>query len=65
MSPFSSRRSPIAHFDNLSLNYHPFDLLTDIAFQGDFDLSKGESRESTTTYGLSFLEHIRKTADKA
>ncbi|PCD46197.1 hypothetical protein AU210_001608 [Fusarium oxysporum f. sp. radicis-cucumerinum] len=32
---------------------------------GDFDLSKGESRESTTTYGLSFLEHIRKTADKA
>ncbi|KAF4343200.1 polybromo-1 [Fusarium beomiforme] len=32
---------------------------------GDFDLSQGESRESTTAYGLSFLEHIRKTADKA
>ncbi|KAF4457956.1 Protein polybromo-1 [Fusarium austroafricanum] len=31
---------------------------------GDFDLAKGESRESTTAYGMSFLEHIRKTADK-
>ena len=30
----------------------------------DFDLSKGESRESTTAYGLSFLEQIRRTADK-
>lgn len=30
----------------------------------DFDLSKGESRDSTTAYGLSFLEQIRRTADK-
>ncbi|PHH76253.1 hypothetical protein CDD80_1702 [Ophiocordyceps camponoti-rufipedis] len=30
----------------------------------DFDLSKGESRESTTAYGLNFLEQIRRTADK-
>ncbi|PFH62818.1 hypothetical protein XA68_11830 [Ophiocordyceps unilateralis] len=31
----------------------------------DFDLSKGESRESTTAYGLNFLEQIRRTADKS
>ncbi|PNY28280.1 Chromatin structure-remodeling complex subunit rsc1 [Tolypocladium capitatum] len=31
----------------------------------DFDLSKGESRESTTAYGLSFLDQIRRTADKS
>ncbi|KJZ76992.1 hypothetical protein HIM_03313 [Hirsutella minnesotensis 3608] len=31
----------------------------------EFDLSKGESRESTTAYGLSFLEQIRRTADKS
>jgi hypothetical protein len=30
----------------------------------DFDLSKGESPDSTTAYGLSFLEQIRRTADK-
>lgn len=30
----------------------------------EFDLSKGESRESTTAYGMSFLEQIRRTADK-
>ncbi|KYK56741.1 polybromo-1 [Drechmeria coniospora] len=31
----------------------------------DFDLSKGESPESTTAYGLAFLEQIRRTADKS
>ncbi|KAI5467456.1 hypothetical protein BGZ63DRAFT_27560 [Mariannaea sp. PMI_226] len=31
----------------------------------DFDLSKGETRESTTAYGFGFLEHIRRTADKS
>jgi hypothetical protein len=31
----------------------------------DFDLSKGETPESTTAYGLSFLDHLRKTADKS
>ncbi|KAI9172167.1 Chromatin structure-remodeling complex subunit rsc1 [Paramyrothecium foliicola] len=31
----------------------------------EFDLSKGETRESTTAYGLSFLEQIRRTADKS
>ncbi|KAI1067967.1 hypothetical protein LB507_004505 [Fusarium sp. FIESC RH6] len=31
----------------------------------DFDLSKGETAESTTAFGLSFLEHLRKTADKS
>ncbi|KID84615.1 Bromodomain protein [Metarhizium guizhouense ARSEF 977] len=31
----------------------------------EFDLSKGESRESTTAYGLAFLEQIRRTADKS
>lgn len=31
----------------------------------EFDLSKGESRDSTTAYGLSFLEQIRRTADKS
>ncbi|KAL6919547.1 hypothetical protein FSST1_003573 [Fusarium sambucinum] len=31
----------------------------------DFDLSKGQTRESTTAYGLSFLDHLRKTADKS
>ncbi|EYB33578.1 hypothetical protein FG05_00752 [Fusarium graminearum] len=31
----------------------------------DFDLSKGENPESTTAYGLSFLELLRKTADKS
>ncbi|RDA86891.1 hypothetical protein CP532_1433 [Ophiocordyceps camponoti-leonardi (nom. inval.)] len=31
----------------------------------DFDLSKGESRESTTAYGLNFLDQIRRTADKS
>ncbi|RFU77620.1 polybromo-1 [Trichoderma arundinaceum] len=31
----------------------------------DFDLSKGESRESTTAHGLVFLEQIRRTADKS
>ncbi|KAF5020111.1 hypothetical protein F66182_7874 [Fusarium sp. NRRL 66182] len=30
----------------------------------DFDLSKGESAESTTAYGMSFLEQLRRTADK-
>ncbi|KEY68458.1 hypothetical protein S7711_01232 [Stachybotrys chartarum IBT 7711] len=30
----------------------------------DFDLSKGETPESTTAYGLAFLEQIRRTADK-
>lgn len=29
-----------------------------------FDLYKGESPESTTAYGLSFLEQIRRTTDK-
>ncbi|KAI6769582.1 hypothetical protein HG530_004211 [Fusarium avenaceum] len=32
---------------------------------GDFDLSKGETRESTTAYGVSFLEQVRRTADKS
>ncbi|SPJ72324.1 uncharacterized protein FTOL_02052 [Fusarium torulosum] len=32
---------------------------------GDFDLSKGETRESTTAYGMSFLEQVRRTADKS
>lgn len=42
-----------------------FDLLaTDNVYQGDFDLSKGETRESTTAYGVSFLEQVRRTADK-
>ncbi|KAH7156413.1 Bromodomain-containing protein [Dactylonectria macrodidyma] len=31
----------------------------------EFDLAKGETRESTTAYGLSFLEQIRRTADKS
>ncbi|KAK3942759.1 Bromodomain-containing protein [Diplogelasinospora grovesii] len=31
----------------------------------DYDLFKGESRESTTAYGLSFLEQIRRTKDKS
>ncbi|KAF7553747.1 hypothetical protein G7Z17_g3367 [Cylindrodendrum hubeiense] len=31
----------------------------------EFDLSKGETRDSTTAYGLSFLEQIRRTADKS
>ncbi|PNP58730.1 hypothetical protein THARTR1_01746 [Trichoderma harzianum] len=31
----------------------------------DFDLSKGESRESTTAHGLVFLDQIRRTADKS
>ncbi|RCI12348.1 hypothetical protein L249_0473 [Ophiocordyceps polyrhachis-furcata BCC 54312] len=31
----------------------------------DFDLSKGESRESTTAYGLNFLDQIRRTTDKS
>ncbi|PHH67317.1 hypothetical protein CDD81_80 [Ophiocordyceps australis] len=31
----------------------------------EFDLSKGETRESTTAYGLSFMEQIRRTADKS
>ncbi|KAJ6442831.1 polybromo-1 [Purpureocillium lavendulum] len=31
----------------------------------DFDLTKGESRESTTAYGLAFLEQMRRTADKS
>ncbi|KAK1755277.1 Bromodomain-containing protein [Echria macrotheca] len=30
----------------------------------DYDLSKGESYESTTSYGLHFLEMIRRTKDK-
>ncbi|PHH72504.1 hypothetical protein CDD82_5934 [Ophiocordyceps australis] len=30
----------------------------------EFDLSKGETRQSTTAYGLSFMEQIRRTADK-
>lgn len=42
-----------------------FDLLaTNNVYQGDFDLSKGETRESTTAYGVSFLEQVRRTADK-
>ncbi|KAF4995872.1 hypothetical protein FGRMN_4829 [Fusarium graminum] len=32
---------------------------------GEFDLSKGETRESTTAYGMSFLEQVRRTADKS
>ncbi|KAH7256406.1 Bromodomain-containing protein [Fusarium tricinctum] len=32
---------------------------------GDFDLSKGETKESTTAYGMSFLEQVRRTADKS
>ncbi|KAH7326464.1 Bromodomain-containing protein [Stachybotrys elegans] len=31
----------------------------------EFDLSKGETAESTTAYGLSFLEQIRRTQDKS
>ncbi|KAH6609176.1 polybromo-1 [Trichoderma cornu-damae] len=31
----------------------------------DYDLSKGETRESTTAHGLVFLEQIRRTADKS
>ncbi|KAK7404129.1 hypothetical protein QQX98_010087 [Neonectria punicea] len=31
----------------------------------EFDLSKGETPDSTTAYGLSFLEQIRRTADKS
>ncbi|OAQ63042.2 polybromo-1 [Pochonia chlamydosporia 170] len=31
----------------------------------EFDLSKGETRESTTAYGMAFLEQIRRTADKS
>lgn len=31
----------------------------------DYDLSKGESRESTTAHGLVFLDQIRRTADKS
>lgn len=31
----------------------------------NFDLSKGETPESTTAYGLAFLESIRRTADKS
>ncbi|PHH91344.1 hypothetical protein CDD83_806 [Cordyceps sp. RAO-2017] len=31
----------------------------------EFDLSKGETRESTTAYGFNFLEQIRRTADKS
>uniref|UniRef100_A0A0B7K5B8 Bromo domain-containing protein n=1 Tax=Bionectria ochroleuca TaxID=29856 RepID=A0A0B7K5B8_BIOOC len=30
----------------------------------EFDLSKGETPESTTAYGLAFLEQIRRTSDK-
>jgi hypothetical protein len=30
----------------------------------DYDLSQGESPESTTSYGLHFLEMIRRTKDK-
>ncbi|PMB70698.1 Chromatin structure-remodeling complex subunit rsc1 [Beauveria bassiana] len=31
----------------------------------DFDLTKGETKESTTAYGLAFLEQIRRTSDKS
>ncbi|KAG6148639.1 hypothetical protein E4U28_003760 [Claviceps purpurea] len=31
----------------------------------EFDLSKGETRESTTAYGQVFLEQIRRTQDKS
>ncbi|KAK5663543.1 hypothetical protein OQA88_3974 [Cercophora sp. LCS_1] len=31
----------------------------------DYDLSKGETNESTTSYGLHFLEMIRRTKDKS
>ncbi|KAG6041647.1 hypothetical protein E4U41_003085 [Claviceps citrina] len=31
----------------------------------EFDLSKGETRESTTAYGQAFLEQIRRTQDKS
>ncbi|OAA62119.1 Bromodomain protein [Cordyceps fumosorosea ARSEF 2679] len=31
----------------------------------DFDFNKGESKESTTAYGLAFLEQIRRTSDKS
>lgn len=31
----------------------------------DFDLMKGETKESTTAYGLAFLEQIRRTSDKS
>ncbi|EEU48121.1 uncharacterized protein NECHADRAFT_75379 [Fusarium vanettenii 77-13-4] len=30
----------------------------------EYDLSKGETRESTTAYGMAFLEQLRRTADK-
>jgi len=30
----------------------------------DYDLSQGESPESTTSYGLHFLDMIRRTKDK-
>lgn len=39
-------------------------IFTDQHLLQEFDLSKGESRESTTAYGMSFLEQIRRTADK-
>jgi hypothetical protein len=32
--------------------------------QEQYPLSKGESRDSTTAYGLDFLDQIRKTQDK-
>lgn len=38
--------------------------LTALSLQQDYDLSKGESRESTTAHGLVFLDQIRRTADK-
>lgn len=39
--------------------------LTGFQAQSQFDLLKGESSESTTAYGLAFLEQIRRTADKS
>jgi len=32
--------------------------------RSNYDLSKGETPESTTAYGLHFLEMIRRTKDK-
>ena len=51
-----------------TLLYRPFRPFDSLVLTGrvrqDFDLSKGESRDSTTAYGHAFLEQIRRTADK-
>ncbi|KAF4467799.1 polybromo-1 [Fusarium albosuccineum] len=38
--------------------------LIKVLSQDEYDLSKGETRESTTAYGMAFLEQLRRTADK-